>query len=155
MAKSHKENRSLLRPFAGIVGAMLSFYSAPILTLAQDQIGVVALADLTCSACRPGPVPEATPDAAKAAPLIMRSADQKASFPQPTLTTRSGERSNTAPFQKFISAPALSGASHAQIPNRSMINGTGITHPGSGPGTVTGSAKPGAAINGALIHRAH
>ncbi len=167
MAESHDGNRALLRPLVGIVGALLSFSTTPILAVAQDQIGVVAPPGLdTSSASRSGPLLKASPEAKT--PQLVQPGHQKASSPstrnsigmattapQSATAIRSGEQSNTAPFQKIISAPASSGASRVQIPNRSIINGTGITHPGSGPGTVTGSARPGTAINGAFIHPKH
>jgi hypothetical protein len=129
---------------------------------AQDEVGATA-PPATTTAAPPGSFLKATPEPMKA-PQPRRPANQNMpsqstsnsigiAITGPRLQTAppSGNPSTTAPGG--ISARAILAAPVGRISNRSGINGTGVTRPGSGPGTIAGSGKPGAAINGALIQR--
>ena len=161
MPNVQDENCPLLRLSADIVGVLLILSCTPMPAFAQDVTAPPALA----TAAPPGSFLKATPEPTKA-PQPRRPANQNVpsqstsnsigiAITGPRLQTAppSGNPSNTAPLHGGISARAILAAPDGRISNRSGINGTGVTHPGSGPGTIAGSRKPGAAINGALIQR--
>ena len=164
MPNVQDENCPLLRLSADIVGVLLTLSCIPMPAFAQDEIGVAAPPAIT-TAAPPGSFLKATPEPTKA-PQPRRPANQNVpsqstsnsigiAITGPRLQTAppSGNPSNTAPLHGANSARAVLPAPDGRISNRSAINGTGVTHPGSGPGTIAGSGKPGAAINGVLIRR--
>jgi len=161
MPNVQEENCPLLRLSADIVGVLLILSCTPMPAFAQDVTAPPALA----TAAPPGSFLKATPEPTKA-PQPRRPANQNMpsqstsnsigiAITGPRLQTAppSGNPSNTAPLHGGISTRAIFAAPDGRISNRSGINGTGVTHPGSGPGTIAGSGKPGAAINGVLIRR--
>ena len=161
MPNVQDENCPLLRLSADIVGVLLILSCTPMPAFAQEVTAPPALA----TAAPPGSFLKATPEPTKA-PQPRRPANQNVpsqstsnsigiAITGPRLQTAppSGNPSNTAPLHGGISTRAIFAAPDGRISNRSGINGTGVTHPGSGPGTIAGSGKPGAAINGALIQR--
>ena len=163
MPNVQDENCPLLRLSADIVGVLLTLSCIPMPAFAQNEI--VTAPPATTTAAPPGSFLKATPEPTKA-PQPRRPANQNVpsqstsnsigiAITGPRLQTAppSGNPSNTAPLHGGISARAILAAPDGRISNRSGINGTGVTHPGSGPGTIAGSGKPGAAINGVLIRR--
>jgi len=163
MPNVQDENCPLLRLSADIVGVLLTLSCIPMPAFAQNEI--VTAPPATTTAAPPGSFLKATPEPTKA-PQPRRPANQNTpsestsnsigiaiTGPRHQTAPPSGNLSNTAPLHGGISARAILAAPDGRISNRSGINGTGVTHPGSGPGTIAGSRKPGAAINGALIQR--
>ena len=157
-------NRPLLRLSVDIGGVLLALSCIPMPAFAQNAIGVTVPAPTTTAAPLRSFL-KTTPEPMKA-PQPRGSANQNApsqgtsnsigiAIPGPRLQTAppSGNPSNIAPLHGGISARVILAAPDGRISNRSGINGTGVTHPGSGPGTIAGSGKPGAAINGALFQR--
>jgi hypothetical protein len=161
MPNVQEENCPLLRLSADIVGALLTLSCIPLPAFAQDVTAPPAIT----TAAPPGSFLKATPEPTKA-PQPRRPANQNVpsqstsnsigiaiTGPRPQTAPPSSNPSNTAPLHGGISTRAILAAPDGRISNRSGINGTGVTRPGSGPGTIAGSGKPGAVINGVLIRR--